>query len=319
MKINHLEILCDPHTGEDLEVIVNKSIDDEIIEGFLKSSSNTFKINNGIPRFVDEINYSDNFGWQWNKWARVQFEDENKNKTMEGHTRNMFTTITELDKNKITNKTVLDIGCGPGRFSDIVLELGGVPIMIDHSNAIDASKENFGSDPDLLFVQGDALKLPFKDGVFDFAFSIGVLHHTPNPQKGVSEANRVLKSGGEVSISVYSENSYYTFPTVHLWRKIFKLLWPALKQYPPLIYSNIFGRINHYLGKVSKYITYPIRIIFPTTVLPDVRWSVLDTFDSITTSYQSGHTIYEVYYWYKQSGFNKIRPGNWRVNLIGRK
>ena len=106
MKINHLEILCDPHTGEDLEVIVNKSIEDEIIEGFLKSSSNTFKINNGIPRFVDEINYSDNFGWQWNKWARVQFEDENKNKTMEGHTRNMFTTITELDvwlgkKNKI--------------------------------------------------------------------------------------------------------------------------------------------------------------------------------------------------------------------------
>ena len=36
MKINHLEILCDPHTGEDLEAVIDKSIDGEIIEGFLK-------------------------------------------------------------------------------------------------------------------------------------------------------------------------------------------------------------------------------------------------------------------------------------------
>ena len=42
---------------------------------------------------------------------------------------------------------------------------------------------------------------------YDFAFSIGVLHHTPDPQRGVLEANRVLKQGGEFSISVYSENS----------------------------------------------------------------------------------------------------------------
>jgi ubiquinone/menaquinone biosynthesis C-methylase UbiE len=319
MNKNHLKLLRDPFTGEDLDILIEKSKGDEIIEGILKSSSNTYKITNGIPRFVNETNYSDNFGWQWNKWARVQFEDENINKSMEGHTKNMFKTISELDENKIRNKTVLDIGCGPGRFSDIVLDLGGLPVMIDHSNAIDASKENFKNNSDILFVQGDALNLPFKDEVFDFAFSIGVLHHTPDPQRGVLEANRVLKQGGEFSISVYSENSYYTFPTVHLWRKFFKFLWPLFKHYPPLVYSNIFGRFNHYLGKINKYITYPFRIIFPTTVLPDVRWSVLDTFDSITTSYQSGHTIYEVYYWFKESGFNKIRPGNWRVNLIGTK
>jgi len=315
----HLAILCDPISGEDLELVIEKSDGDEIIEGFLKSPSNSYKITNGIPRFVSDSNYSDNFGWQWNKWAKVQFEDENIGKSMEGHTRDMFTTISELDENKVYNKTVLDMGCGPGRFSDIVLKLGGIPILIDHSNAIDVSKQNLNNDSNILFVQGDALNLPFKNGVFDYVFSIGVLHHTPNPQKGITEANRVLKNGGEFSISVYSEDSYYTFPTVHLWRKVFKFLWPVFKHYPPLIYSNIFGRINHYLGKINKYVTYPFRLVFPTTVLPDVKWSVLDTFDSLTTSYQSGHTIFEVYYWYKESGFNNIRPGNWRVNLIGTK
>ena len=54
-------------------------------------------------------------------------------------------------------------------------------------------------------------------------------------------------------------------------------------------------------------------------VLQDIRWSILDTFDAVTTSYQSGHTIFEVFYWFKSIGFQEIRPGDWRVNLIGQK
>lgn len=320
MKLHHLELLCDPKTGDSFEVEIKKMEDDEIVEGILTSQNNIYKIYNGIPRFVDEDNYSNNFGWQWNKWARIQFEDENVGGSMEGYTRNMFHTISEFTKERVNEKIVLDIGCGPGRFSDIILEMGGIPILLDHSNAIDACKENFKEKSNnILFMQGDALALPLKSESVDFAFSIGVLHHTPNPKQGVAEAYRVLKPNGDFAISVYSKDSYYTFSTVSLWRKVFKSVWPLFKHYPPLIYSNLFGRLNHYLGKINIYLTYPIRFIFPTIVLPDLKWSVLDTFDSITTSYQSGHTIYEVFKWFEDIKFSRIRPGNWRVNIIGTK
>ena len=42
-----------------------------------------------------------------------------------------------------------------------------------------------GQSKNLLAIQGDALQLPFKDDVFDFAYSIGVLHHTPDPGLGI--------------------------------------------------------------------------------------------------------------------------------------
>ena len=318
MHKKFIKILRDPLTGEDLELIVNEENSSEVLSGKLVSSSNTYEISNGIPRFVKDEGYSDNFGWQWNKWARVQFEDENIGRPMEGYSKNMFSTITEFNKREIQNKLVLDIGCGSGRFADIVSTMGGTTIALDYSNAIDAAKDNVNN-KNVLFIQGDALSLPIKNEVIDFSYSIGVLHHTPNPKKGVEEAYRVLKKDGIFAISVYSKQSLYTFSSVTFWRRVFKGMWPLLGHYPPLIYSRIFGTLNHYLGLISKYLTYPIRLFFPTMVLSDIRWSILDTFDAVTTSFQSGHTIYEVFNWFSSSGFKEIKPGNWRVNLIGRK
>jgi SAM-dependent methyltransferase len=318
MQKKFIKILCDPITGENLELIIDEENSFEVVTGKLISNSNTYEITNGIPRFVKDEGYSDNFGWQWNKWARVQFEDENAGGPMENYSKNMFSTITEFDEMKIKNKLVLDIGCGSGRFADIVNTMGGLSIALDYSNAIDAAKENVNN-MNVLFIQGDALKLPLKDETIDFSYSIGVLHHTPNPRKGVEEAYRVLKKDGVFAISVYSKESLYTFSSVTFWRKVFKALWPLFGHYPPLIYSRIFGTLNHYLGLVSKYLTYPIRVFFPTMVLRDIKWSILDTFDAVTTSFQSGHTIYEVFNWFSSLGFKEIKPGNWRVNIIGRK
>ncbi len=318
MDKKFVDILCDPETGEDLKLTIDEESLSEIISGTLISKSNSYKITNGIPRFVNDEGYSDNFGWQWNKWARVQFEEENIGRPMENYSKDMFYKITEFNDEQIKDKFVLDIGCGSGRFADIVTSMGGVSIALDYSNAIDVARENVNKE-NVLFVQADALKLPFKNSVIDFAYSIGVLHHTPNPQKGVQEAFRVIKKGGEFALSVYSKESLYTFSSVAMWRKIFKTLWPVFGHYPPLIYSRLFGSINHFLGKVNRYLTYPIRIFFPTMVLQDIRWSILDTFDAVTTSYQSGHTIFEVFYWFKSIGFQEIRPGDWRVNLIGQK
>ncbi len=319
MKYEYLNFLKCPVTEEELELDVYEEHKGEILSGKLYSSKSDFPIINGIPRFVKNEGYSDNFGWQWNHWAKVQFECENTGRPMAGYTTKMFKAITELTSEKLQDKTILDIGCGPGRFVDVSRTLGAkLVIALDYSTAIDAAKENFEDATGIFFVQGDALNLPFKEGVFDFVYSIGVLHHTPSPIKGVQEAARVLKKSGEFAISVYKKGGYYDFVTVQMWRILFKSLWPIFGHRLPYVYSQFFGRTNHYIRRYSRILSLPIRLIFPSVTLPDVRWSVLDTFDSVTPSYQSAHTVYEVYSWFKKMDFIDIRVAAWE-NIIGRK
>ena len=49
----------------------------------------------------------------------------------------------------------------------------------------------------------DAENLPFEDNSFDIVYSWGVLHHSPNTPKAISEVNRVLRPGGSARIMIY--------------------------------------------------------------------------------------------------------------------
>lgn len=202
MKPKHLSLLCDPETYEEFQLVDPEYDGKEIVSGTLRSPSNAYSITNGIPRFVSDEGYSDNFGYQWNRWARVQFEDQNVGGPMQNHTTNMFVSITQFSAEKLRGKTMLDMGCGPGRFTDVAVKMGASVIALDYSSAIDAAKANFiGNNADILFVQGDALRLPIKTDSVDFSFTIGVLHHTPSPATGVREAFRVTRAGGAVCLA----------------------------------------------------------------------------------------------------------------------
>ena len=300
-------MLCDPHTREDLTLINAVYDGNEIISGTLVSKSNQYSIINCIPRFVINEGYSDNFGYQWNRWARVQFEDQNIGGSMQGHTKNMFNIITGFSEEMLIGKTVLDLGCGPGRFTDVALSMGASVVALDYSSAIDAAKENFSKNSDILFLQADALQLPLKDNTIDFSYTIGVLHHTPEPAKGVHEAQRVTRKGGQFAIRVYTANGFYIYPMVRFWRTIFLSLKPIFGHYPPLIYSYLFGSLGYALGKIWRPLSYPIRLFFPTAWLPDYRWTILDTFDAIATTHQSGHAPKEIENWLSEAGFSEIR------------
>jgi len=313
MHVQFLKYFVDPTTREPLRLEHESQSGDIIESGYLVSSTNRYPIIRGVPRFVESINYSKSFGWQWKEWPRVQFEAENIGKPMEGHTRRMWERIVGYHECSLdlAGQAIVDIGCGPGRFIDIARSRGAKVIGLDYSNAVEVAHENFIHDPDVCIIQANALQMPIKSGSVDGAYTIGVLHHTPDPEAGVKEAYRVLASGKWFSICVYGKGGYYDFPTVQAWRRLFNLLGQFMGHTPPLIYTYFTVYLFRPIARLFPTLGKAIRLVFPFVNLPDKNWSLLDTFDSITPSYQSAHESYEVFSWLKRSGFHEIEPTNW--------
>lgn len=112
---------------------------------------------------------------------------------------------TRLERNGIefadlARMSVLDAGCGGGRYTAAWKQLGAGSVTgVDISSIGVASAEHRVKDAGLSgisFKQGSVIELPFPDRSFDIVFSNGVLHHTVDWQAGVRELLRVLKTGG---------------------------------------------------------------------------------------------------------------------------
>jgi SAM-dependent methyltransferase len=310
MHRDFLDYLADPLTKEPLELRVALERHGDVIEGSLRSPTAEYPITSGVPRFVSgSPAASRTFGYQWARWPRLQFESANLGRPMEGYTRRMWEHITGCE-GEVSGDLVLDIGCGAGRFVEVSRAKGLRVIGIDQSLAVDTAVAQFRGDAGICVCQADALALPIRRASVDGAFSIGVLHHTPDPAAAVRQAAEAVRPGGWVAISVYSRGGYYGAPMVNRWRRAFQRLWPYAGHYPPLGYA--YGAV--YLSRLLSPVPLARRSIgavFPSMSLPDVRWSVLDTFDSVTPQWQSVHDCHEVFGWMKNCGLAAIEPTPW--------
>src|SRR5204863_1081280 len=77
-------------------------------------------------------------------------------------------------------RRLLDAGVGAGRFGERAAAKGAEVFGIDLTPAVDAAYRNIGAWPNVHLFQADIFALPFRDATFDLAYSIGVLHHTPD-------------------------------------------------------------------------------------------------------------------------------------------
>lgn len=92
---------------------------------------------------------------------------------------------------------VADIGCGTGEASELIAPFARRVVGIDRepSMLVAARARLTGSD-NVEFREGDAAALPAKDGEFDAAVLMLVLHHLPDPSRALAEIRRTLRRGG---------------------------------------------------------------------------------------------------------------------------
>jgi ubiquinone/menaquinone biosynthesis C-methylase UbiE len=115
----------------------------------------------------------------------------------------------QFDRRK--GRRVLEVGFGAGTDAERFARSGAIYTGVDlTAHGVDLGKRRFelaGLEGDLR--QANAERLPFADGEFDFVYSWGVIHHSPDTAAAAAELERVCRPGGEICCMVYNRRSLY--------------------------------------------------------------------------------------------------------------
>ena len=198
--------MCPSCDGK-LSLSVKETQDGEIITGELgcDSCSHMFPILRGVPRFsdletvaTDKQETAENFGWQWTHFTQedTRYADQ------------FLGWLQPVTPEFFKGKVVIEGGCGKGRHTQLAAEWGARDVVgIDLSAAVDTAYIATRHLPNAHIVQTDIYNLPL-DRSFDYAFSVGVLHHLPDPKGGFDSLASKVKPGGHISAWVYgAENN----------------------------------------------------------------------------------------------------------------
>lgn len=123
-------------------------------------------------------------------------------------------------------KSVLEIGTGNGADAAMFALNGANYTGVDLTEAaLEATRKHF----DVLGLTGtfqreNAEALSFPDESFDWVYSHGVLHHTPNPQQAINEVWRVLRPNGRAIVMLYHKRSFNYFIRIMMYMRARVLL-----------------------------------------------------------------------------------------------
>ena len=320
MRESHLQHLVCPECQSGLELKeAAKRDESRIQEGVLRCSKSEcrkeYPILSSIPRFVPVENYASGFGLEWNEHARTQYDSHSGCNISEKR----FFEETGWPRD-LKGEVIVEVGGGSGRFTEQAASTGATVLSLDYSYAVEANHASNGDKENVLIVQGDLYKMPFKHNAADRIYCFGVLQHTPEPKRSLCELPKYVKSGG----SVVADN--YIMPT-----GIRKLLatkyWfrPITKRmHPPTLYRlcefyvKLMWPLTRHIHKLPKgaYINWRLLLAdyrdeFDLSEAMQREWAILDIFDKLAPAYDFPQTRETIEAWFQEAGLKDldVRPG----------
>ena len=235
------------------------------MEGGLRcgACASAWPIRAGIPRFADLAEVAsdkqataENFGWQW-----LHFTQEDTR-----YAEQFLGWIAPVTPEFFRGKVVLEGGCGKGRHTQLAAQWGAQDVVgIDLSVAVETAFAATRSLPNVHIVQADIYHLPLARK-FDYAFSVGVLHHLPDPRGGFLSLASKVKPGGYLTGWIYgAENNEwivrYVNPvreqiTSRMDRRVLLHLSKIPATFMYLATKLVYGPLNKNGSSLAKYLFY---------------------------------------------------------------
>jgi SAM-dependent methyltransferase len=327
MQVKLLDVLACPQCGGALTCTASQTDGTgEVLTGVLDcaSGAHQYPIEDSIPRFVPRDNYATSFGYQWNRFKVEQID------SMNGTTlsADRFYSETGWSKQWLEGKWVLDVGCGAGRFLDVASGSGAEVLGLDISTAIDAARANLAGRKNVHLVQASIYELPVRPGAFDACYCIGVVQHTPDPQRAMGTLPRVLRPGGRIAITAYERKPWTILYSKYLLRPLTKRvnkqkLLNGIKRTMPVLFplTNVLFRLP-LVGRVFIFALPVANYVHEGALTPEQRydWAILDTFDMLSPQYDQPRTQQEVEQALGSGGIvNLKRLDNAGLNVVGEK
>jgi SAM-dependent methyltransferase len=215
-----------------------------------------------------------------------------------------FFTATKAMPNFFFDQIVIDAGCGNGRYINIVNSTCSsrprLIIGIELSDNAFLAAENCSAFDNVVILKMDLNILPsiLRQPV-DYIYSIGVLHHTPDAERGFHMLAQCVKTGGFLSVYLYGKGNWV------LWRVNSFLRNRLMRHWPPrLVYwLCILVAIPCQVFKI-KLVGWYIKDLVTRVIF--VSDNVHNMFDAYTAGWTSWHERQQVIGWYRQEGYDCV-------------
>lgn len=170
------------------------------------------------------------FGKEWDQFDQSELSREELNEIFDS-----YFSIFPWD-NLPENAIGFDLGCGSGRWASFVAPRVGLLHCIDPSAlALAVARRTLENDSNCRFHLAGAENIPLPCESADFGYSLGVLHHTPDPSTGLKSCTSKLKPGAPFLVYLY-----YAFDNRPKW---FRVIW----------------RLSEILRSTISKMPYPLR------------------------------------------------------------
>tara|TARA_B100001996_G_C18589775_1_gene565614 strand:- start:112 stop:1086 length:975 start_codon:yes stop_codon:yes gene_type:complete len=311
MHIKFLDYLVCPNCRGNLfiESLETKKI---ILNDKLKCKlcKNKYSVIEGVPILMDEIGKmkttKDSFSDEWKLRYHGFFEKHLSSGYSKDDRYKKILNKLEIDKNVLKNKLFLDAGCGDGEYgSEMAINNPQTLVFLsDISNGVKYTKEKLINADNAIVVQCDLMNPPFKEGIFDFIWSDGVLHHTQNTYEAFSSVDKLVKDGGKFYAWFYPnyKKSYYLLARdilvkPYLLPSSILYLLSIILSFPYWLFCKIFNMYKILFNPKSKN-------LLKKRTFMSVAFSL---YDSISPTYQFRHGKEEVKNWYDEKGYKNIK------------
>lgn len=264
-----------------------------------------------IPKFTDGATHA-NFGLQWQLFSKVQLDSYNGSRESEAR----LLIQSRLKPEDFFNKTILELGCGNGRFTELFLKYGARVVGVDYSDAVFANFKNNKQHIDngnLLLVQADIFRLPLRKASFDMVVCYGVIQHTGDNLRALSCISGYVRLNGLVLVDIYALSLRHYNPILYLTRFFVRLaridndrLLSIVKRFVNRVFDiqvfllrflrdkeGVFKLLRYAVNR-SPNSVYGIHLWLDGKISREVgkEWCILDTFDAWGARYDHPVTGY---------------------------